>query len=266
MYEILDPSPLPSRPDLPGTVVLRATVDEAIDAAAADLFIHAVNCVRTFGDFHIAMAANAGAEPLLRRLMYDPGCRDLPWTRTHVWLVDESIAPAGATDSRAAALHELVVLPSGIPPNQVHLIDTAAQAPDTLYEAQIREQLGWREKGHDRLDYVLLGIDGAARRADSRGPGGHERLATVIDEASEGSVQKRVIMTARLVSAARFVGVVAFGASCRGLLSAAIAKDPSGIHPEDPRRVLFSPRGPVGGELRWYLDSAACPGVGGLTP
>ncbi len=198
--------------------------------------------------------------------MYDPGCRDLPWSRAHVWLVDESIAPGESSDTRAAALHELVVLPSGIPLNQVHVIDTAAEAPDALYEAQIREHLGWRAKGHDRLDYVLLGGDGVPRCAESRGAGGTDRLATVVDEDSGGSVRKRVMMTARLVSASRFVGVVALGTSCRGLLSAAIAKDPSGIHPEDPCRVLFSPRGPVGGELRWYMDSAACPGVGGLTP
>jgi len=266
VYEIAEPSPLPARPNLPGTVVLRATPDEAIDAAAADFLIHAVNCVRSFGDFHLAIATDAGVEPLLRRLMYDPSSRDLPWSRVHLWLLDELICPDGSASDRATALDELVVQPSGIPSNQVHAINTSEQSPEDAYEAQIREHLGWREKGHDRLDCVLFGVDDHfSSFIRNKGPGVNstpaDRLVATIQDGSE---RRRVTMTARLVDAARLIGVVALGEQCRPILTVAIARDATMMHPHDPRQILFANKAPLGGELRWYLDSAACPGAGGL--
>jgi len=257
VYEIADPSPLPSRPNLPGTVILRATADEAIDAAAADFLIHAVNCVRSFGDFHLAIAACEGVEPLLRRLMYDPACRDLPWNRAHLWLLDELIDNPRTSPRRAGTLREMVVIPSGIPENQVHEIDPASDAPDSAYEAQIREHLGWREKGHDRLDYVLLGADPSATLAGN--PGGRDTPSErLVAEFAESDGARRVTMTPKTVGASRFIGVVALGASSRALLSAATARQSDSLHPDDPRQLLYSSRPPVGGELRWYLDSPAC--------
>ena len=69
-------------PRLPGRSVRRPSVDSATDALLADLFIHATNCVRAFGDFHLAVSAGEEIEPALMRLMYDPGFREFPWTRT----------------------------------------------------------------------------------------------------------------------------------------------------------------------------------------
>ncbi len=261
MYEIADPAPLPSRPDLPGTVVLRATADEAIDAAAADLMIHAVNCARSFGDFHVAVATGPGAEPLLRRLMYDPACRELPWQRVHLWLLDELFDPSPGAERRAADFRELVVIPSGIPENQVHEIDPTLSEPDAAYEARIREHLGWREKGHDRLDYVLIGAD-----ADGPWPTGSarpgresQRLVAVLEESGS---PRRISMTRRLVAASRFVGVMALGERARPFLRSAAARDATRLHPDDPRRLLLDRTPPVGGELRWYMDTHACPGAG----
>jgi len=81
------------RPALPGEVVRTRSVDELIDAIAANLVIHAENCVREFGDFHLALSGGSTPQPLYERLMYDPDYRRLPWRRTHLWIVDERRVP-----------------------------------------------------------------------------------------------------------------------------------------------------------------------------
>ena len=65
------------RPDLPGSTVAAPSEDELIDLLAADLVIHCENCVREFGDVHLALSGDPALEPLYMRLMYDPNCRRL---------------------------------------------------------------------------------------------------------------------------------------------------------------------------------------------
>jgi 6-phosphogluconolactonase/glucosamine-6-phosphate isomerase/deaminase len=262
VIELADPMPLPERPRLPGTVVLRATADEVLDSASADLLIQANNCVRTFGDFHLAVGLGAGSEALIRRLMYDPACRDLPWKRTHLWVVDDLRVPEGDERRASAALRELLVEPSDIPPEQAHLIEPMRPDADVRYEAVLREHLGWREKGHDRLDYVMLGLGpgpadsmaglrGASRQAED------QRLVRTVECASGPAV---VTMTLRLARAARLVAVVGLGSASRAAVEEAAASARSRRSVADAAR-QFPNTGavPTGGELRWYLDSGACP-------
>src|SRR5215210_531529 len=85
--------PEPVKPRLPGAVIVRSDAEDLHGALAADLFIHAMNCVRRFGDFHLALSGGSTPMPLYRRLMTDPAYRDLPWKRTHLWIVDERRVP-----------------------------------------------------------------------------------------------------------------------------------------------------------------------------
>ena len=45
----------PATPKLPGQVNHQASKDAAIDALTHDLSSHATECIRRFGDFHIAL-------------------------------------------------------------------------------------------------------------------------------------------------------------------------------------------------------------------
>lgn len=222
------------KPALPGTLVLKEDAETVLDAVAADLFIQASNCVRAFGDFHLALSVFPGSEPLLRQIMFDPALRELPWKRTHLWLLDEDFglpegAPLGST------LYDLVVEPSDIPSDQVHLISGEAGAAEHAYERRLKETLGWREKGHDRLDFVLLSPEHWIAGGLPQAP---ERLV-----ARHGA---RVSMTHRMVSGSRFLAVLAGGPTVRPTLER--------VHRGEAGGVI-----PIGGELRWYLDPLACP-------
>jgi 6-phosphogluconolactonase len=255
-YELV---PLPEKPVLPGTVVIRESADEVIDAIAADLFMHARNCVRTFGDFHLALSGGSTPEPLYRRLMYDPGFRELPWKRTHLWLVDERRVPLDDDLSNFKMIRETIVLHSDIPREQVHPINTDAAAPAVEYEAELRESLAWREKGHDRLDFVVLGMGEDAHTASlfphSPALAVDDRLVTM-NAGPTVTPPERVTMTYNMINASRFIAILVTGEKKRPAIERVVARNGGRAGREELPILGIVP---LGGELRWYLDKAACP-------
>jgi 6-phosphogluconolactonase len=251
----LDDQDLPS-PSLPGTVSVHRSKDQVIDAIAADLMVHAQNCVRAFGDFHLALSGGSTPFPLYERLMYDPNLRPLPWARTHLWMVDERCVPFEHEKCNFRQIRDIIVDHSGIPAEQVHPMP--AMLPDAAdrYEKELREHLGWRERGQDRLDFVLLGMGDDGHTA-SLFPG-HE----AIDERDRLVVRctgprvtppDRVSMTYPLLNAARFLAFMVCGRAKRP----AIARLVQGS--EGPRSLPASGIRPLAGELKWYLDLDAVP-------
>ncbi|UCD73803.1 MAG: 6-phosphogluconolactonase [Phycisphaerales bacterium] len=242
-------------PPLPGEVVAVPTFDEVVDRVAADLVAQAEQCVRQFGDFHLALSGGRTPQPLYERLMYDPRYRMLPWRRTHLWFVEERCVPFDSPHSNYREISETIGDHSDIPPDQFHPIFAESPTADTDYETQIREALEWREKGHDRLDFVLLTL----------GADGHTAGLFPFDEALDENKRwmrrirctdvdpsERVTMTLPFINAARFVAVLAGG------YSKAEAVQRLAYGEESPREFPIKGVEPIAGELMWYLDSEAC--------
>ena len=203
---------------------MRDDPDRVIDAMLADMFIHANNCVRAFGDFHCAISATPAAEPALMRLMYDPPYRDFPWKRTRLWMVDELDVPADDPQRRGTRLAETVVALSGIPESQFHPLDPAQAGGD--YSGLLREHLGWREKGHDRIDFVLLtvGEDG------------------VLSAVGDSPASPRVTIPHPFINSSRLIAVFIPRAS-EAVVSGLVTR-------ATEHRLGLAP---VGGELVWYM-------------
>src|SRR5262245_59197569 len=207
--------PLPVAPPLPGQVILGENPDRVADLLAAEMVVQAKAAVRHFGDFQLALSGGTTPQLLYERLMYDPDFRQLPWQRTHLWLVDERCVPFDDARSNFRMINEIIVQHSDIPREQVHAIPAMSESADTEYEAQLREVLQWREPGEDRLDFVLLGM----------GPDGHtaslfphhealaeeKRLVRRV-HALNAVPPQRVTMTYPLINAARVIAVLATGA------------------------------------------------------
>lgn len=243
--------PVHPRPALPGgRVTIRPSADEAYDAVLADLLVHAAGCVRAFGDFHLALDGSPAAEPLLSRMMWDPLVRDLPWKKTHVWLLAESAD--GLT--RGRVLRELIVEASDMPSGQFHAVAAGAEA-DAGYEKELRETLEWREKGQDRLDMVIASLDPQGPFARPAVPADPGRLVAP----ASGAVASGVSMTLELINAARLVAVVGVGAAVAPTLGE-LTRSFHAIPPRDRVAVdgthaMALRLRPLGGELRWYLDT-----------
>jgi 6-phosphogluconolactonase/glucosamine-6-phosphate isomerase/deaminase len=248
---------VPAPPPLPGDAVVRATADEAIDALAADVVIHALNCVRQFGDFHVALSGGALLEPLYERLMYDPDFRRLPWRRTHVWFAWERRVPFDDERSAFRLISETVGDHADVPPEQFHPIFAQSESAAHDYEAQLREVLAWREKGQDRLDCVLLAIEpDGALPGHAGGAALAPDLGRLVHGPGEGG-DDVVAMTLPFINAARFVAILALGeqraAAIQEIGAAASAGAGGAELPLPVARIA-----PVSGELKWYLDAPAC--------
>lgn len=233
MPDPYDLAPDVSAPDLPGRVVLRESGEDVYDAAASELFTLSIDCVRAFGDFHLALSVSPSLEGLFQRLMVDPKFRAMPWDRTHLWLAWER----GGETACQRELRELVIEHAGIPDEQTHAICSEGGAE--AYQRELRETLEWREPGHDRLDGVMLALDDLVIPGQSSAPDGD-----LVEESIDGVVR----MTRRLINASRLVGVLSLGEPARERLRHADDPPPFGLEP-------------VGGELCWYLDHAACTGA-----
>ncbi len=248
-YEIAG---LPKRPPprLPGAVVLRHDEDTLIDAALADLYMHALACIKEFGSFQLAVSASPRVEALFIRMMIDPGLREFPWARTHLWLADESL-PASSSPARFELLADLLATPSGIPADQVHGKALSHSGP-AAYESELRDVLGWREKGHDRLDYILLplALDGSV---GVHPPVIADPLDTqpLIIESGD-----HLTMSPRLIRASRMVALWALGEPVAPRLRA-LERMHAGAEPgaESQSALAIEPHG---GDMRWYIDSDAC--------
>lgn len=238
-------------PRLPGRVVLRPTADDAYDALLADVFMQAMGCISAFGDFHFAISVTPTVEPILRRMLFDLSLRAFPWQKTRLWLADEIVVPEADESRRGLALHELLGTQSGIPEEQVHLIQSWKPDADIAYETQLRDVLGWREKGHDRLDAVLgsIGEDGsfAGLRPGAKALAAKDQL--VVRE--EGSPEE-IAMSLPMLNAARVVAVVATGKSVQPSLRRIEAESRAGTASQS--EIPAARLAPSGGELRWYLD------------
>jgi len=224
-------------PDLPGEVFVHQCEHDAVGALAADLLLHAHNCVRAFGDFHLCLSGDDEIEPALLRLLTDPAYRELPWRRTHLWRF-----AAGAADPSAGndLIHETITIHADLPPEQAHAIDVSRPDAAAWYERELRETLAWREKGHDRLDCALL-TPGALPADWANGEDADALVRTYAE---------RVACTRRLINASRLIVMFATGERSRG----PIAEATMDAHP-------MSALDPIGGVLRWRLDEEACGGA-----
>ncbi len=264
--EPIETTPIPlapalPRPTLPGTVMVRESADEVIDAIAADLFFQANACVRTFGDFHLALSGGTTPEPLYTRLMYDPGYRSLPWKRTHLWIVDERRVPLDDERSNFRMIRETIVEHSDIPREQVHPIPATEPDADERYQRELRETLGWRDKGHDRLDFVVLGmgVDGHTASLFPRSPAlDADGRLVMFNDGPTVMPPARITMTLEFLNASRFAGVLVTGAKKRDAVARVVAER-GRADDETVRELPVLGLRPLAGELRWYLDRAACP-------
>jgi 6-phosphogluconolactonase len=254
-YEL---APEPQKPKLPGSVVVKATVEELIEAVAADIVAHSIDAVRRHGNFHFALSGGSTPFPLYRHLMIDPDCRSMPWGNIHLWVVDERRVPFDHEKSNWRQIDEILVQHSGMPVEHAHPMMVMQDDADVAYEKELRDALRWRDPGQDRLDFAILGMgdDGHTASLFPNSPAlKDDGRWVLINSGPKVTPPDRVTMTYSLLNAAKFVAVLCVGPKKKEMIANVVA----GKHaPHDLPILGIDPR-PAGGHLRWYLDEAACP-------
>ncbi|MHC4975025.1 MAG: 6-phosphogluconolactonase [Planctomycetota bacterium] len=227
----------PRTPKLPGHVNHQPNRDAALDALTHDLASHAVECVRQFGDFHIALPGGEEFDQFYLRLLIDPSMRIIAWERTHVWIHQEERDGIHEPTSAFAQIREHIVEHTDIPMTQVHAMHTSEPDAPALFTTELREVLGWRPKGHDRLDYVLVPSSRCA--------------VSLKGEQFAVEHEAHTSLSDQFMAASRLVAVLATGVTHREALREVEMTFGTG-------RQRF-PLMPHAGVMCWYLDHDACP-------
>ncbi len=229
--------PAAELPDMPGSVRMGEDDEDALDMLAADLFVQSTSCVSSFGHFHLALSHGQAQERLMMKLMTDPKYRSIPWDRTHLWSIAEHLVEPGHPEHSMTHWRELAAEPGGIPDDQLHHMQAHRPDAPESYERELVEHLEWRERGHDRLDFVILGED--LVHLD----GIEDPMERLIGTHSQNAM---VMMTRRLLNASRMIAVIGIGQGGRAMVdSVRTNHDQIGLRPD-------------AGVLRWYLDAYAC--------
>ena len=244
-------------PRLPGKVIVRPEPDDLHATLASDLLLHAQNCVRQFGDFHLALSGGSTPIPFYLRLLTDPNYRDMPWHATHIWIVDERRVPPDDDRSNYKHIREFFVNSTDIPMENAHDPMPERDDADIAYERLLRTTLNTREDGQRRLDFILLGMGDDGHTASLfpnsdalRAPA--DRLV-VLNEGPTVTPPPRMTLTYRAINAARFVAILVTGHKKRDT----IARVASGSHNAQSLPIMGIH--PAAGIQTWYLDAAACP-------
>ncbi len=253
----LEPDAGPPPPALPGTVLVRDTPDSVIGALASDMLAHAFGAVERFDEFHLALSGGSTPVPLYRRLMIDPAFRAFPWKRTHVWLADERRVGPEDERSNYRLIREMLGDHADLPSEQLHRVRTEEDDAPERYERDLLRELSFRPDADDRrIDFALLGMgsDGHTASLFPHSPALGADALVASNDGPSVTPPPRITLTYRALNEARFLAVLVVGDSKREAIERALT--PGASHEDLPVLGL----NPEAGELRWYMDGAACPG------
>jgi len=254
---------------------------------AGSLVTAARQAVDRRGVFHLAVSGGSTPEPFYMQLVTDPRFRSMPWSDTHVWLVDERRVPEDNDLSNFKLIRETLVDHVPIRRRQVHPVPAMDEDPGAAYEQQLRtafningvhqtqrftpDQTPDRKPDESpdaesrptipRLDFVLLGMgaDGHTASLFPGSPALAERDRwVVVNSGPSVTPPDRVTMTYPLLNAARQIVILVTGSSKAETLRQIDAQLRSG--PADPSLWPITGIDPLDENLTWFLDEQAAGG------
>jgi len=216
----------------------------------------AARAVDERGAFHLALSGGSTPERFYMNLCVDPRFRDIPWSKTHLWIVDERRVPLDDEKSNYRMMRETLVDHLPVRRRQTHPVPVDEDDPAHAYEQALCA--AFDEPDHiPQLDFVLLGMGDDAHTASlfphSPALRVHDKLIANND-GEHVTPPPRVTMTYPLLNAAREVAVLVTGekkADALKRVADALATRPN------PDELPITGIDPDDGDLTWYLDPTA---------
>lgn len=130
----------------------------SLSRAAAKLVADtAARCVSAKGLFTFAISGGDGPKRLLSLLAEEPFASKTPWSRTHIFQVDDRFVPYSSDLNNFRAAAELLLSRVPIPLPNIHRIATDYGTPENaaeIYEDEVRRLF----TGNPRFDLIQLGM------------------------------------------------------------------------------------------------------------
>jgi 6-phosphogluconolactonase len=233
-------------------------------STADELYAHAAEAVVAAGNaalaqrgrFVIALAGGSTPRGLYRCLSAPPLAARLDWSRAEIFFGDERTVGPDDPDSNYRMAREALLDPLGLSPAKVHrmLGERDPLTAATEYEQQVAACFDIATTDEPpEFDLILLGMgdDGHTASLFPHTQALAERSRWVVANEVPQHATTRITMTYPLINNARQVMFLVAGASKAQAL-ASVLRGP-------PNLAEFPSQGisPSGGQLDWFLDSAA---------
>ncbi|KAK4273852.1 hypothetical protein QN277_017167 [Acacia crassicarpa] len=262
-------SPLgPTRLNMPALVV-KASMDKNVEVftkehLAVSLAKYVADLshqfIRDRGYFTLALSGNS--VKYLRKLVEPPYVDAIPWSKWHIFWVDERVVPRTHVDSNYKFAYDGFISKLLIPPYNVHSIDDAlpAEGVADVYETTLRRLVAANviasstETKFPKFDLMLLdmGPDGQVGALFPNHPVVSEskKWVTYVKDAPKPPPE-RITLTLPVINSASNIAMVVTGAGKADAVYTAIEKEEA-AGPKLPVQMV-SPEG----ELKWFLDKGA---------
>ncbi|XP_059997505.1 GDH/6PGL endoplasmic bifunctional protein isoform X1 [Lagenorhynchus albirostris] len=251
-----DSAPMPSdfqvlRAKYRDSPLISAWPEELIARLAGDIEAAAVQAVKRFGKFHLALSGGSSPVALFQQLAM--GHYGFPWAHTHLWLVDERCVPLWDPESNFQGLQAHLLQHVRVPyynvhPMPVHRRQRLCAEEDQGAQAYAEEICTLVT--NSSFDLVLLGMgtDGHTASLFPQSPVGLDGKQLVVLTTSPSSPHRRMSLSLPVINRAHKVAVLVMGRMKReiAMLVSRVGRE--------PRKWPISGVLPDSGQLVWYMD------------
>lgn len=221
---------------------------------AAETFVSdALQSVRQRGIFSVALSGGSTPRGMHRLLIEDPWRARIPWSRTHIFWVDERCVPQENPASNYGAAKRDFVDELPVSHNQIHFIscETSPSVVAGIYQDRLRAFFALPDRSFPRFDLIFLGL-GTDGHTASLFPGSSvlaEKEQLVVATRGGDPYEDRISMTLPLLNRARHVVFLVSGREKSEVLQSVLT-EPTIQYPAQAIR-------PSDGKLTWLLDREA---------
>ena len=231
---------------------------KAVAFAAAQLFSDSVtHAVTTRGVARVAISGGSTPKAMFA-LLADPGqpfAASIPWTKLHLYWVDERCVPPTDAESNYRMTNEALLAKVPLPAAQVHRMEGELDPEEAAsrYETVLRNSMKLEGAESPAFDLLLLGMgdDGHTASLFPHTAALEEITRLVVANHVPQKDTWRITLTFPVINQARQVCFLIEGAAKTKVLGEVLTG------PRDPERLPSQLIRPASGSLRFLLDDVA---------
>jgi len=227
----------------------------ALAQAAADLFVTAARkALDEKGLFYVAVSGGRTPRLLFERLVTHPEAKALPWSRCHIFWVDERYVPADDPASNFKMASESLLGPLDVPEANIHRMLTEVDLDEAVaqYASTIQSVFSLQPGDVPVFDLIQLGM-GSDGHTASLFPHSYEAdtQASVMWTVPPAAPHHRITLTSRVLQAGSQLMVLLTGKDKADMLKTVFSSEPDVM--QYPVHTLW----PVMDRVAWLLDEEA---------
>lgn len=225
-----------------------------VSKRGAEIFCQiAIFSVNQHGNFAVAISGGSTPRPMHRLLSQRPFRNEMPWSRTHIFWIDERLVAVDNPHSNFGTAKKDFLDNIPIPPDQIHPMPAMAvpEKGAELYEKELKTFFRGLNRNRPVFDLVILGV-GKDGHIASLFPDNYRNIEPnrwVLSLRGGNPDVYRLTLTYAVLNCARHVLFLVSGKGKARIVKTLFEEG----KPQFPATLIE----PLDGQVTWLLDKAA---------